>query len=212
MIAKIKPFETHAEEYDAWYDLHPYVFESEVEAIRNMLPYGESRGIEVGLGTGRFSTALGLKEGVEPSFAMRRIALGRGVEVMDAVAEKLPYKDMNFDFVLMASCVSYFYNMQDAFLEANRVLKRGGVLIIGFIKKDSIIGRSYEEKRQKSIFYKDATFYSSDKIETELKNAGFKHLEFSQTLFEGLEDINEFEPSKPGFDEGSFVVIKAVKK
>lgn len=206
------PFETLSVEYDTWFDEYPYVFESETEALRMALPYGNLRGIEVGLGTGRFSKALGIKEGVEPIFAMRKMAFKRGIEVIDAVAERLPYKDLQFDFVLMASCITYFNQLEPAFKEANRVLKRGGTLIVGFIEKDSIIGRNYELERQYNPFYKQAMFYSTEKVAEEIRNVGFNKLEFSQTLFDKLENINQFEPSKPGYGKGSFVVIKAIKK
>jgi len=85
--------EIHASEYYEWYDKYPFVFESEVEAIRDELPLGDSVGIEIGLATGRFSVALGLKEGVEPVFELRKIALSSWIEVIDAVAEKLPLKE-----------------------------------------------------------------------------------------------------------------------
>jgi ubiquinone/menaquinone biosynthesis C-methylase UbiE len=206
------PFETLSDEYDNWYEDYPCVFESETEAIREALPYGNLRGIEVGLGTGRFSSALGIKEGVEPIFEMRKIALTRGIEVMDAVAERLPYKDLQFDFVLMVSCITYFNKLQPAFKEANRVLKKGGTLIVAFIEKNSIIGKEYENERDNNPFYKNAIFYSTEKVAEEIKNVGFNKLEFSQTLFEKIEDIKKFEPAKPGHDEGSFIVIKAIKK
>lgn len=209
---KIEPFEKHAKEYDDWFNKYIFVFKSEVEAIRNFLPPGESSGIEVGLGTGRFSVALDLKEGVEPSGEMRSIAIERGIEVMDAVAENLPYKAMHFDFVLMASSISYFEDIKKAFSEANRVLKQGGSLIVGFIDKDSVIGKSYEDKRKRSTFYKHATFYPVSRIKDELKAAGFFQLEITQTLFGNLDDIVEFQAAKPGHGEGSFVVIKAIKK
>jgi len=206
------PFETHSVEYDTWYDRYPYVFESETEAIRSALPGGNIRGIEVGLGTGRFAQALGIKEGVEPIFEMRKIALQRGIEVIDAVAERLPYKDMQFDFVLMVSCISYFQQLHPEFKEAHRVLKRGGTLIVGFVEKNSVIGKSYELRRQDSTFYKHAIFYSSEKVAEEIQKVGFTKLEFSQTLFEELDEIKEFEPAKPGVGEGSFIIIKAIKK
>lgn len=206
------PFETLSVEYDQWYEDYPYVFESETEAIREVLPYGNLRGIEVGLGTGRFSSALGIKEGVEPIFEMRKIALTRGIEVMDAVAERLPYKDLQFDFVLMVSCITYFHKLQPAFKEANRVLKKGGALIVGFVEKNSIIGKEYENERDTNPFYKNAIFYSTEKVAEEIKNVGFNKLEFSQTLFEKIDDIKKFESAKPGYDEGSFIVIKAIKK
>ncbi len=211
-MLKIKPFETHAVEYDQWFNRHPYVFESEVEAIRAALPYGDVHGIEVGLGTGRFSNALGIKEGVEPATEMREIATNRGIDVFDAPAEHLPYKDLRFDFVLMTSCINYFNKLDPAFREANRVLKKGGSLIVGVIDKNSTIGKSYETKRHQSKFYKQATFYPVEKVAQEIMNAGFNKLEYRQTLFEELENINEFEPVKPGYGDGSFVVIKAIKK
>lgn len=205
-------FKTHSVEYDAWYDKYPYVFESEVEAVRDALPEGNIRGIEVGLGTGRFAEALGIKDGVEPIFEMRNMAYKRGIDVMDAIAERLPYKDLQFDFVLMVNCIYYFQSIQSAFKEAHRVLKRDGTLIIGFVEKNSIIGKSYELKKQDSTFYKNANFYSTEKITEEIKASGFNRLEFSQTLFKNLDEIKEFEPTKPGVGEGSFIVIKAIKK
>ena len=209
---KIAPFENYAEDYDNWFQKYPYVFESEVAALRDVLPLGDSRGLEIGLGTGRFSQALGLKEGIEPSLAMRKMALSRGIDVMDAVAEKLPFKDLRFDFVLIVSSISYFNDIHMAFQEARRVLKPGGSIIIGFIEKNSIIGKYYENKRHESIFYKQANYYTVAKLTSALTSAGFINLKYSQTLFKNLDEIKTFEPAELGFGKGSFVVIKATKK
>lgn len=209
----IKLFDQHVKEYDAWFDQHPFVFQSEIEAVRDMLPEGDKLlGIEVGLGTGRYSQALQIKEGIEPSKNMRALAIKRGIETMDAVAEKLPYSDLKFDFVLMLFCVSYFKRIDSAFSEAFRVLKNDGALIVGFIDKDSLIGRQYEARKPDSDFYKHANFYSVDKIVNELSEAGFRHFTFNQTLFGDLDAIQHFQPAKKGYGEGSFVVIKAHKK
>jgi ubiquinone/menaquinone biosynthesis C-methylase UbiE len=205
-------FDTHVAEYDSWYDTYTEVFQSEVEAIRGFLPPGNSRGIEVGLGTGRFAKALGIHEGVEPSGPMRELALERGLEVMDGIAELLPYKDLQFDFVLMSTCISFLQDVHAAFREAHRVLKPHGSLIVGFIEKNSLIGQYYENKRPLSTFYKTATFYSSERVIEELKIAGFKTFECVQTLFGELDDLDTFQPAEEGFGKGSFVVIRAVKK
>jgi ubiquinone/menaquinone biosynthesis C-methylase UbiE len=211
MIRKL-PFDDHVAEYEAWYKKYPFVFQSEVEAIRNFLPAGDKiRGMEVALGTGRFSKELGIKEGIEPAPNMRSLALKKGIEVISAEAEHLPYKDMSFDFVLMAFCISYFENLSAAFSEAARVLKKGGSLIVGFIDKNSLIGKYYEQRKPHSVFYRDANFYSIKRIISELKKTGLKQLEFSQTLFHQLDEIREFQPAKSGYGDGSFVVIKAVK-
>jgi ubiquinone/menaquinone biosynthesis C-methylase UbiE len=206
-------FDSHVTEYEAWYDRHHFAFESEVEALRQMLPEGDQlTGIEVALGTGRFSQALGIKEGIEPSPNMRSLAQKRGIEVIDAVAEQLPYGDLRFDFVLMAFCISYFENLHITFREAQRVLKEKGVLVVGFIDHNSIIGKYYEQRKPESTFYKAANFYTVDKVLFELRRAGFRHFKSCQTLFKPLDDIKSFEPAKPGYGEGSFVVIQAGKK
>ena len=206
------PFNEHVAEYEEWFSKYPFVFQSEVEAIRNLLPTGTNlKGIEIALGTGRFAKALGIKEGIEPSPKMRALALKRGIEVLSAEAEHLPYEDMKFDYVLMAFCISYFEDLPTVFSEARRVLKEDGVLIVGFIDKESIIGQFYEERKPHSIFYKEAKFYTAKQIASELKKVKFKNFEFSQTLFHALDDTREFEPARPGHGEGSFVVIKALK-
>lgn len=211
-MLKTEVFDRHAAEYDTWFDMHPFVFRSEAEALRDFLPPGESHGIEIGLGTGRFAVELGIKEGIEPAAGMRELALTRGIEAMDATAERLPYKDLHFDFVLMASCISYIDDLHAAFREANRVLKHNGRLILGSIDKNSLLGRSYEARRQQSLFYRQATFFSIDKLIPRLKDAGFSRFEFSQTLFHPLEEIREIEHAKTGYGQGSFVIIKALKK
>jgi len=206
-------FDEHVAEYEEWFEQYPWVFKSEVEALRDMLPVGEKlNGIEVGLGTGRFSKALGIKEGIEPSRAMREAAIGRGIEVMDGVAESLPYGDHRFDFVLMNFCISYFAELHPPFKEAHRVLKSNGVLVVGFIDKNSIIGRYYEAHKPESTFYKHANFYSVDKVLNELTRARLKNTSTCQTLFNSLDEIKEFQTSKPGSGEGSFVVVKAMKQ
>lgn len=207
------PFNDHVAEYEEWYERYPWVFLSEVEALRMMLPEGDKlTGIEVGLGTGRFSQALGIREGIEPSRNMRAMAIRRGIEIVDGVAERLPYADLRFDFVLMNFCISYFDDVHVPFKEACRVLKNDGSLVVGFIDKNSIIGEAYEARKADSIFYKQATFYSVDKILFELNRVGFKHITLCQTLFGDLDSIKEYQPSKPGYGEGSFVVIRAMKK
>lgn len=212
-MVQVELFNRHAKEYDAWFERYPMIFESEVMAIKQQmlkLPTNIS-GIEVGVGTGRFSQALGIKEGVEPADNMRESARKRGLEVTNALAERLPYRDLHFDFVLFVT-ICYLKDVSSAFKEANRVLKRGGSIIVGVIRADSPIGLQYKAKKDSSTFYQHASFYEVTKVETLLEEAGFRDFEYMQTLFGELEDIQEAQAPKEGFDEGSFVVIKATKK
>lgn len=208
----ILPFDLHVKEYEKWFNDYPFVFKSEVEALREMLPQGQNiKGIEVGMGTGRFSQALGISEGVELSARMRAVAERRGIVAQAGVAERLPYAEQKFDFVLMAFCICYFNDLHVAFMEAHRVLKRRGVFVVGFLDKNSLIGKQYESRKTESTFYKSAIFYTVDKVLFELSRAGFGQFKFHQTLFHALDEITDTEPSKPGYGEGSFVVIQATK-
>lgn len=212
-MVRLEIFENNVDEYESWYDKYPEVYMSEIQAIKEQLQKlpENIRGIEVGLGTGRFSEPLGIKEGIEPSAAMAQKAKKRGIEVMKGTAERLPYTDLTFDFVLFVT-VCHFSNIVQALAEAHRVLKTDGAIIIGFLDKNQSIAEQYEEKRGRSKFYRDARFYSVRRIEKLLIESGFKELEFNQTLFGNINEINEVQLPKKGFGEGSFVVVKALKK
>lgn len=210
---QVNIFNENVEAYEAWYEKYPEVYLSEVAAIKEQfLKLPENiKGLEVGIGTGKFAQILGIKEGVEPSNEMASIARKRGLEVVNGNAENLPVKDLNFDFVLFVT-ICHLNSAKSAFKEACRVLKPKGSIIIGFIDKDQKIGKAYEENRMRSTFFRYANFYSVIQVTKLLKEAGFKDLEYNQTLFGNLEEIKEVQLPKKGFGEGSFVVIKAVKK
>ena len=206
-------FDSHVDSYEQWYNDHKGAYESELEAIREqLLKLPENlHGIEVGVGTGRFAQPLGIKEGVEPSVPMADKAIKRGIEVIEGVAEHLPYGDLQFDFVLFVT-ICHLKSIKDALAETYRVLKPHGTVIIGFLDKDQEIAQEYLEKRQRSTFYGKANFYSVEQIKKYLKEARFKDFEFNQTLFGDLESIQKLQLPKPGYGQGSFVVVKATKR
>lgn len=212
-MLNIEVFDNYVEAYEAWYDKYPEVYESELVAIREQLTKlpENIRGIEVGVGTGRFAQPLGIKEGIEPSEEMAKKAMNRNVEILKGVAENLPYADLQFDFVLFVT-VCHLENIKLAIEQAHRVLKHKGSIIIGFLDKDQSIAKEYTERRQYSTFFKNANFYTVNYIKKIVEDAGFKNLEFIQTLFGDLNTIKEVQLPKTGFGEGSFVVVKATKK
>jgi ubiquinone/menaquinone biosynthesis C-methylase UbiE len=211
MIEKL-PFNEHVNEYEGWFKKYPLVFRSEVAAIKALLPKGKNiRGFEIGVGTGRFAKALGIQDGIEPAPKMRELATRRGIFALNAVAEDLPYKSGYFDFVLMNFCISYLKNVEQALGEARRVLKNGGILIVGFLDKNSPIGIHYERRKPHSLFYRRARFYTAKGVAEKLKRAGFPDLEFFQTLFHQPGSIRTVEVAKPGYGEGSYILIRATK-
>ena len=79
-------FEEYALEYDEWFEAHKWVYQSEGEAVRKFIPK-TGEGVEIGVGTGRFSIPFGIKVGVEPAKAMAEIARKRGISVYESKAE-----------------------------------------------------------------------------------------------------------------------------
>jgi len=209
-MAKTKPFDVYASQYEDWFERNKFAFKSELRAIKGQLPKSNN-GIEIGVGSGRFALPLGIKIGVDPSSKMREIAQKRGIEVFDGVAESLPFDDSQFEFVLMVTTICFVDDIETSFQEAYRVLRPGGFLIIGFIDKDSRIGGLYQQHKEESVFYRIATFYSMDEIIFHLEKAGFENFNFTQTIFHNLAEIKDIEPIKEGYGEGSFVVVKAIK-
>ncbi len=207
----IASFNKNVDQYEQWFIDHPLAYVSELHALRELLPALGS-GVEIGIGTGRFAAPFGIKKGIEPSQAMAELAKKKGIDVITGVAEKLPFKDREFDYALMVTTVCFLDDMDLAFHEACRVLKQKGSFVIGFVDRDSPLGKEYLKRKNKSVFYKDATFYPVDEIVTHLEQAGFEQFEFRQTLFKPLDQMEGVEPVKKGYGQGSFVVVRGVKK
>lgn len=55
----------------------------------------------------------------------------RAAERIRGFAEFLPFADASFDFVHMRSCIDHFANPTLALMEAFRVIRRGGRLVVG---------------------------------------------------------------------------------
>lgn len=207
----IEIFEKHAAEYDQWFEENEAVYRSEILALRDLIPTA-GIGLEVGVGTGRFASPLGIGMGVEPARAMADMARKRGIDVREARAEALPFRDESFDFVLMVTTICFLEDPLQALAEAKRVLRPGGLIIIGMIDRNSLLGRDYERKRTASKFYKYARFASADQVLSWLESLNFDHIATHQTVFKSTKDICTVEPFEEGHGMGAFVAIAAGKR
>lgn len=209
-MPRIEPFEKYSERYEDWFYNNKYAYQSEINSIKEILP-DFKKGVEIGVGSGRFAEPLDIKYGIEPSDKMRRIATNRGIEAVDGVAEELPYESCSFDLVLMVTTLCFLDDVKKAFSEVYRILEPGGFFVNGFVDKNSEIGKIYQKHKKESVFYGRADFFSAEEVIRILKETGFKDPESRQTIFTTLDKINGVEEVRDGYGKGSFVVIKARK-
>ena len=206
----IRVFEEFYQQYDKWFRRNKWVYRSEVEAVRKLIPH-EGFGLEVGVGTGRFSVPFGIEIGVDPSMRMGSIAMRRGIRVVCGVGEDLPFREEAFDFVLNITTICFVEDPFTTLKETRRVLKNGGSVVIGFVDKKSKLGRLYETRKEKSRFYRAAKFVSVDDVLRWLMSLSFADFSAYQTIFHDLGEIDTMEPVKEGFGEGGFVALRAKK-
>src|SRR5690606_29127359 len=157
----------------------------------------------------RFAAPLGVQVGIDPSRTMLDRARARGIEVFEGIAEDLPFADDSFDHALVVTTLCFVDSPATMLTEARRVLKPGGVFVMGFIDRASDLGRQYESHREASVFYRDATFYSAGEVDRLVIDAGFSVLSWAQTLSRSLEDTVDIEPVRPGRGQCAFVVVCA---
>jgi ubiquinone/menaquinone biosynthesis C-methylase UbiE len=178
--------------------------------VRRFIPPA-GLGIEVGVGSGRFSVPFGIKLGVEPSPRMAQFAHSRGISVCQAVGERLPFSDRQFDFALMVTVICFVADVSELLRETRRVLKTGGRLILGFIDRQSTLGQLYESRKETDQFYWQARFYSVAQVAHYTRQAGFNRLEYCQTVFGLPIKTSQVDPVGTGYGEGAFVVLSAEK-
>lgn len=207
-MPKTKPFDENYEQYEEWFENNKYAYLSELKAVKHFIPE-DKNGVEIGIGSGKFAVPLGIKVGVEPSKAMAKLAGERGLKVYIGVGEKLPFESSSFDFVLMVTTICFLDDVEKSFSEVKRILKPGGSFIIGFVDKQSPLGKQYLRYKNENVFYKIADFFSTKQVIGILKNTGFKDFEVVQTVFGELSFIDKIQNFKEGYGEGGFVVIKS---
>jgi ubiquinone/menaquinone biosynthesis C-methylase UbiE len=212
----MKVFDEYAQKYDEWYE-KPFgrsAFRLELECLRR-LSVGSPLSLEVGVGSGRFASSLGISFGVDTSKELLKIAKNRGIKAILARAEELPFKDELFDEVYMVVSICFFESPILALKEAYRVLKPKGRLILGLILYESPWAKFYLDKAKKGHpLYSKAKFYSFEELNYMLKEAGFKLDRIFTTLFDEPQDEREVrcQEVREGFHaEGGFFCLLASK-
>lgn len=166
----MKEFDSKARTYDTnkisqfAVKCHPYV-------LNSLMPVNFKNILDIGCGTGSLLSKLLYQKpqvrafGLDLSEKMLEIAkerLPKNVELVYGEAEALPYDNKKFEVVTMIDSFGFFVNPEQAAIEAHRILKPGGKLIIA---DKRITGF-------KKLFINNIG-YKEDDIRYFLSNAGF---------------------------------------
>lgn len=132
--------ETYETERDGRSRYHDLLDALEVELA---LPYVRDREVlEVGCGTGlllrRFAEVARRAVGADLSQAMLTRARARGLEVLEASAERLPLPSASFDVAVSFKTLPHVPDLRRALSEMARVVRPGGVLIAELYNPKSV--------------------------------------------------------------------------
>jgi arsenite methyltransferase len=115
------------------------------------------RVIDIGCGPGYLAAEMaelvgpeGFVQGVDPSQHMLAIAARRAlphIELSEGDALSLPAEDSSFDAAVSTQVYEYVADIGDALVEARRVLRPGGRLLVLDTDWDSIVWRSSDDER-----------------------------------------------------------------
>jgi len=206
---KVAFFDSAAPEYDAWYDGEgKLIFETELKALEEVLSTLPHPWLEVGIGSGRFALALGIETGIDPSAGMAEIARVRGLKVIHAQGEKLPFEDGRFGSVFLLFTLCFADSTRDVLKEAHRVLRPGGKVVVGEVMRDSPFGKYYQSKKGEGSWYRFSNFCGYQDLTGLVKEAGFTVERVVSTLRQTPGSVTTVELPQEGYSaEASFTVL-----
>jgi SAM-dependent methyltransferase len=212
------PFDSLASAYDVWFeDEGKLIFTIEVDAFRKVLPLLTKPWLEVGVGSGRFAQALGIKMGIDPSAKLLVMAKRQGIKVFQAKGEERFFDEETFGTIFLIVTLCFVDSPLAVLREAGRILKPKGKVVLGLVLRDSPWGQFYlTKKKEGHRFYKHATFYSYQEVTELLEHTGFAVEKVVSTLFQKPNEVDEMEMPREGFflDAGFTIVVarKVLKK
>ena len=209
------PFERWTSRYDQWFDGEKgeRIFRVEAACMRDLLVDAPRPWLEIGVGTGRFAEVLHVDEGIDPSPAVLKYASERGITTHVGEGEDLFYGDNHFGAVFLIVTICFLRNPARVLSECRRILKPGGLLLVGLVPKNSSWGQSYmAEGQQGHPFYAPATFYTTAEIVGMCERAGFFLEDSRSCLLESPDSIvSAYKPPEKGIISGAGFVCMRFK-
>jgi SAM-dependent methyltransferase len=208
------PFNELAAEYDAWFDGEgKLIFDIEVRAFQQILPFLPRPWIEIGVGSGRFARALGIDTGIEPSINLVKMARQRGITTFQGRGEQKTFEESSIGTVFLITTLCFLDSPLEVLKEAYRILKPEGKIVLGVVLIDNPWGQLYQQKKMEGHhFYKHATFYKCNEVSRLTIQAGFMGERIISALFQKPGEVKHLEEPLDGlYLDAGFVIVVAEK-
>lgn len=191
--AKIRDnFSRVAHEYEQYADIQGLLAERLWEEIKKE-EISPDKILDIGCGTGSLLAGLSRHfshakvTGLDISQAMAGITKAKGIKVITADAQELPFDGKIFDLVISNTAYQWIINLNSAFKEVHRVLKDKGIFIFNCFGR-----RTFEELRDYFKIEEDG-LPAKEAVYSELIKSGFSDIkikvETESKYFDNLSDI-----------------------
>ena len=229
-------FDEHASKYDMWFLNNKKLLETEAKLVAYFMK-DCGAALSVGCGSGLFESimkkdyGIEVSHGIEPSRGMAEIAEKRGINVQLATAEEADYGESQWDTILFNGTPSYIKDLATALTRAFKALKTGGRIVLVDVPKESSYGMIYNLAKTLGTwdhpllkgaqppdpypiaFVQEANWRSTAEKIALLQEAGFKELDFAQTLTcHPVFSNDAVEEPSPGYTRGDYVAICGYKR
>jgi len=171
-------FDLEADTYDDFYNTQPGrdIDFLEKKLIRQFLEQFKQKEIlEIGCGTGHWSAFFAENgftvNGIDVSKKMLEKAIEKKIPnatFTQALAEELPFKKHSIENIACITALEFMNDITKAITEMHRVLKPGGILLVGALNKNSFQGKN----KNASEVFKDAHFFFFFQLYNYLLNFG----------------------------------------
>ncbi len=138
--------------------------------LKNKFPQNKIIGCDI---------AFGMLEEAEKKIQLQIPQLGfiknaLDIYLIQADAEKIPFKDKVFDLIISNATYQWIYDLKEAFLEAHRILESNGKFIFTIFGNKTL----YELIASGSSKVEHLKFKNKNEIKTLLKHSGFEINDF----------------------------------
>jgi SAM-dependent methyltransferase len=206
-------FDELYERYEGWFERNRVTANNELLTVIRADPGQEGRPcLDIGSGTGFFTSALGCL-GFEPSLGMARISrVRRGVNVVQGRAEAMPLRRGSVSSAFLIVTLCFLPRPEEAVLEASRVLRPGGWAVACIIPRESEWARFYMRKAEEgNPFYRVARFLGFEEVVSLFLSAGFRLEKAVGTLIYGPEEVPRPEEPRDYTGQEGFVCMRFKK-